>query len=139
MTSQVKSMADLTRQACVRLKLGLCMKNLEKRLGERIARQRKLVGLTQAKLAERVDIQPESLNRIERGKRGLSVQLLALLAESLDLEIHELIRLSPSNSAKDQAVERLFWFASRLSAEEVEIVMDVGAAALLHAHKDLQR
>lgn len=111
------------------------MKNLKKRLGERIARQRKLVGLTQARLAEQVDVQPETISRIEKGRRSLSLGLLVLLAESLGLALHDLLRLSPSDTAKDQAVERLLWFASRLSAEEVELVMEVGATVLVYTRK----
>lgn len=108
------------------------MKTLKDRLAERVARQRKVVGLTQAELAERVEVQAVTISRIERGKHNPSLGLLILLAESLDLELHELLRLPAEDTAKDQAFERLLWFASRLSAAEIELVMDVGAAVLSH-------
>lgn len=114
------------------------MRTFEERLGERIARQRRVVGLTQAGLAERVEVQPETISRVERGKRSLSLGLLVLLSEALDLELQELLRLPASDSPKDRAVERLLWFAARLSADEIELVMDVGAAVLLHTRRTAQ-
>jgi transcriptional regulator with XRE-family HTH domain len=113
------------------------MKPLKDRLAERIARQRRVVGLTQAELAERAEVQPETVSRIERGRHNPSLGLLILLAEALDLELHELLRLPASDTPKDRAVERLLWFASRLSAAEIELVMDVGTAVLPHTRKAL--
>lgn len=113
------------------------MKTLKERLAERVARQRKVVGLTQAELAERAEVQAVTISRIERGKHNPSLGLLVLLSESLDLELHELLRLPASDTPKDRAVERLLWFASRLSASEIELVMDVGAAVLPHTRKTM--
>ena len=111
------------------------MNTLVERLGQRIARQRRVVGLTQAELAEMVGVQPETISRIETGRRTISLGLIVLLSESLDIELHELFRLPNTDSPKDRAVERLLWFASRLSPAEIELVMDVGAAVLGHARR----
>jgi transcriptional regulator with XRE-family HTH domain len=111
------------------------MPTLAERLGQRIARQRRVVGLTQAELAEKAGVQPETISRIETGRRTISLGLVVLLSESLDIELHELFRLPNSDSPKDRAVERLLWFASRLSLAEIELVMDVGAAVLGHARR----
>lgn len=111
------------------------MKSLEEKLGQRIARHRKAIGLTQSELAEKANIQPETICRIERGRRAVSLRLVAHLSEVLDLELHELFRLQKSDSPRDRAVERLLWFASRLSESEIELVMDVGAAVLGHTRR----
>jgi transcriptional regulator with XRE-family HTH domain len=111
------------------------MNTLAERLGHRVARQRWVVGLTQAELAEKVGVQPETISRIETGKRTVSLGLLARLSESLDLELHELFRLQHSDSPKEQALGRLLLFGSRLSAAEIELVMDVGAAVLGHVRR----
>ena len=111
------------------------MTTLEERLGQKIARQRRAVGLTQAELAEKVGVQPETISRIETGKRTVSLGLIALLSESVDLQLHELFRLQSSDNPKDQVIERLLWFASRLSPAEIELVMDVGAAVLGHTRR----
>ena len=111
------------------------MKSIKERLGQRIARQRRVVGLTQAELAERANVQPETICRIESGKRTVSLGLLVLLAESLDLELHELLRFQNTDSPKERAVERLLWFGSRLTVAEIELVLDVGATLLVHTRR----
>ncbi|WP_257309729.1 helix-turn-helix domain-containing protein [Geothrix fuzhouensis] len=111
------------------------MNSLPKRLGQRIARQRRAAGLTQAELAEKVGVQPETISRLETGKRTVSLRVVATISESLGLELHELFRLQLSDSAKDQAMGRLTWFASRLTAAEIELILDVGSAALMHVRR----
>jgi transcriptional regulator with XRE-family HTH domain len=111
------------------------METIEERLGQKIARQRRALGLTQAQLAEKVDVQPETISRVETGSRTASLELIAHLSKALDLELHELFRPHNTDNPKDRAVERLLWFASRLSPAEVELVMDVGAAVLGHTRR----
>lgn len=111
------------------------MKTLEERLGQRIARQRRAVGLTQSQLAEKVDVQPETISRIETGSKTASLDLVAHICEALELELHELFRLQSADNPKGRAVERLLWFASRLSLPEIELVLDVGATVLKHTRR----
>jgi transcriptional regulator with XRE-family HTH domain len=112
------------------------METLNAKLGQRIARYRKAIGLTQADLAEKVGVQPETICRIERGQRAVSLELIGLLSTSLDIELHDLFRLRKSDNPKDRAVERLLWFSARLSSEEIELLMDVGAAVLEHTRRN---
>lgn len=111
------------------------METLQTKLGQRIARHRKAIGLTQADLAEKVGVQPETICRIEKGHRAASLELVGLLSMALDLELHDLFRLRKSDNPKDRAVERLLWFAARLSSEEIELLMDLGAAVLGHTRR----
>lgn len=111
------------------------MKTLEQRLGQRIAKQRKAVGLTQTQLAEKVDVQPETISRIETGRRTASLRLMATLSDAIELELHELFRLQHEDSPKDDAMTRLLWFASRLTPIEIEVIMDLGAAVLPHIRR----
>lgn len=111
------------------------MNTLSERLGHRIAGQRRAAGLTQAELAEKVGVQPETISRLETGKRRVSLEMIVLISESLSLELHELFRLQSTGSPKDKAMGRLVWFASRLSEAEIELILDVGAAVLVHARK----
>lgn len=115
------------------------MKTIEERLGRKIARQRRAVGLTQSQLAEEVHVQPMTISRIETGRRSASLELLAHIAEALDLEMHELFRLSDEDKPKVRAIERLLWFASRLSTAEIELVLDVGSKVLGHARQAQSR
>ena len=111
------------------------MKTFDRHLGERIARQRRAVGLTQMELAEKVGVQPETINRIERGKRTPSLRLLMRLSKALELEVHELVRVQGADGPKSQILERLLCFASRLSLDEIELVMDVGASVVTHTRR----
>jgi len=105
------------------------MKTLEERIGHRISQQRRAYGLTQAQLAEKVEVLPETISRIETGHRTASLGLLVRVADAIEVELHELFRLRGSDTPKDLALDRLLWFASRLSAAEVVRLMEIGAAA----------
>ena len=115
------------------------MQSIAERLGWSIARQRRVVGLTQAELAEKIGVQPETVSRLETGKRSVSLVVLATISRALDLELHELFRFQKSDSPKEKAMGRLIWFASRLTTEEVELVLDVGSAVLGHSRRMLAK
>lgn len=115
------------------------MKSLAVRLGQKIARQRKAVGLTQAQLAERIGMQPETISRLETGKRSVSLSVIASLSEVLGLELHELFQFHGADSPKDKAMGRLHWFASRLSAEEIELALAVSSVVLLQTRRMLAK
>lgn len=114
------------------------MKTLERQLGARIARHRKALGLSQTQLAEMVRVQPETLCRIETGVGTPSLPLLARIAAAIHLELWELFRFKEPISEKDLALERLHRFASRLSATEITLLLDLGATATKFAHPDSQ-
>ena len=51
------------------------------------------------------------------------------------LRIQDLVRAPSPNAARDRAVDRLLLFAASLDAEEIELVMDVGGAAVKHVQR----
>jgi len=111
------------------------MKTLEERLGQKIGRQRRAVGLSQAQLAEKVDVQPETISRIETGKKGASVGLLAQISDVLELDLHEMFHLLDGDSPRDRAIENLLRYVARLSTEEIELVLNVAAAVIAHTRR----
>lgn len=62
-----------------------------KRLGERIREERLSLHLTQAQLAEAIDISDTYMGAIERGERGLSLDTLVMLAERLGVTVDFLL------------------------------------------------
>ena len=68
-----------------------------KRLGGRIREERLNLRLTQAQLAEAVDISDTYMGAIERGERGMSLDTLVMLAERLSVSVDFLL----SDSASD--------------------------------------
>ena len=65
------------------------MKNVTGRLGARIKELRKLRRFTQERLAEKTEISPQYLSRLEVGQQSPSIETLAKLAEALDVELWE--------------------------------------------------
>jgi transcriptional regulator with XRE-family HTH domain len=61
-------------------------------IGRRVAELRKAQRLTQAQLAERLDVSDGYLKRIERGRENLTVRSLVLIATALGTTIEELFQ-----------------------------------------------
>lgn len=76
------------------------------KLGERIKAERKHLNLTQAQLAEAIDISDTYMGAIERGERGLSLDTLVKLATRLGVTVDFL--LSDSVSATDSNIMEQF-------------------------------
>lgn len=106
------------------------MKTLQERLGHRIAIQRKALGFSQSQFAERVDVQPETISRIENGRRAASLSTIARISGALQLKLYEMFFLLEAKTAKENEVEKLLWFVARLSAEETVLFLDVGSALI---------
>lgn len=78
-------------------------KQLAREVGGIIAIRRKAKGLTQAQLAEQMDIEKESVSRIETGHIAPTLARLAQIAKLLDCEISDLLKIS-SPDVSDQAL-----------------------------------
>ena len=69
-----------------------------KRLGERISEERLRLNLTQAQLAEAVDISDTYMGAIERGERSLTLDTLVRLVNRLGVTVDYLLSDSVSDS-----------------------------------------
>ena len=78
-------------------------KQLAREVGGIIAIRRKAKGLTQAQLAEYMDIEKESVSRIETGHIAPTLARLAQIAKLLDCEISDLLKIS-THDVNDQAL-----------------------------------
>lgn len=67
--------------------------------GHAVRRLRRQAGLTQAAMAEALDISPSYLNLIERNQRPISANLLVRLAERFDLDARALAAGEPGGGA----------------------------------------
>ena len=110
-----------------------------KNLGMRIRHQRRTAGLTQARLAEMVNVQPETISRIENGHVDPSRGLLARMARPLGVTLGQLTRWETGESAKDAEIERLVAWASRLTGAEVRLVLAVGTAMIAEVRAEARR
>jgi len=69
-----------------------------RRLGERIREERRKLGLTQAQLAEAVDISDTYMGAIERGERSLTLDTLVRLVNRLGVTVDYLLADSVTDS-----------------------------------------
>ena len=74
---------------------------LPARLGRNIAARRKVLGLTQASVAERLGVDTETLSRFERGKHVPSLQTLERLAHALGSTCADLLAQTPPTASSD--------------------------------------
>lgn len=72
---------------------------LAQRVGATIAGRRKRLGLTQAELAERLEIGQESLSRMEQGIISPKFSRLPSLAAALGCSVPELFRAASGDAA----------------------------------------
>jgi transcriptional regulator with XRE-family HTH domain len=61
-------------------------------LGEAIRQSRKQAGLSQEKLAEKADLHPVYIGKVERGEQWISLHALLRLAKAMGIKASDLIR-----------------------------------------------
>ncbi|MBC3936738.1 helix-turn-helix transcriptional regulator [Undibacterium sp. CY7W] len=81
-------------------------KQIAVEVGGIIAIRRKAKGWTQAQLAEHMDIEKESVSRLETGHIAPSLARLSQIAKLLDCDIGDLLKISPPD-VNDQALALL--------------------------------
>lgn len=90
-------------------------------LGENLKKYRTVKGLSQAKLAEMLDISPNFISDIETGKRWLSSDTIVNLAEALNVEVYEFLR--PSQTLTDDNFNFIQLYTEKASAIASEAVV----------------
>ncbi len=90
---------------------------IKKSFGARIKSIREAKGLTQEKLAEKVDMNTVYLSNIERGKENPTLNLLIKISTSLNVEMWELFDFKHEASSKALR-EMLKKFANEIDDEE---------------------
>lgn len=66
--------------------------NLQTTFGERVCSRRKVLGLTQAELAERIGIHQPDLCDLEKGRHAPSLATVEKIAKALDISAASLLR-----------------------------------------------
>ncbi len=94
-----------------------------KRLGEKIKKERLINGLTQAKLAEKVEISPTFLGQIERGERVPSLETVVNIAMTLNISIDGLLfEIELSDAA---IISELSLALSKIRSSEKLLLIDI--------------
>lgn len=93
------------------------------KIGQRIRKFRKAIGLSQENLAERVGISTTHLSHIETGNTKLSLQVLVNISEILNVQTDELLFDSPNSVSliKNEIIELL----NLCSPKDLYILKDI--------------
>ena len=75
--------------------------------GKRLAELRKARGLTQAELAEQIDVNQTAVGSYEIGRRRIPLSQIAPLAKALGVSLPELIELDPSINGRPGPTPKL--------------------------------
>lgn len=111
-------------------------------LGIRIAALRREAGLSQAQLAEKLQISPSAMGMYEQGRREPSLQLLGQMARVLGVSTDYLITGSPrpeDTAAVEQLLTRRVLSADRRLAERPDRPFSREELAVLFAALLLDR
>jgi len=100
-------------------------KQLAQIVGALIANRRKAKGLTQAQLAEQMEIEKETVSRIETGTISPTLARLAQLAKLLDCEIGDLVQEN-SPEAADQAMALLTRMENLTESQRIIVLRLLG-------------
>jgi len=79
-------------------------------LGARLKRLRREIGLTQARMAQDLEISPSYLNHLERNQRPLTAQILLRLADTYDIDLRAFSggESAPSKDLGEVLVDPIF-------------------------------
>jgi len=104
------------------------MAGIEKRIGAKITEIRLTRKLTQAQLAEKVNVSVETISRLERGVSIPSLKTLENIAQSLNAPLTTFFefdnRLS-KNRAFERELSKLTAFLRTLSIKEITLILDI--------------
>lgn len=95
---------------------------LAARVGKAIAEQRRASGLTQAQLAEMIDLEQEAISRWERGTRVPTLYRLQQLSDALDCSVDQLLQRG-SKRPNDQ-IANIADALNGLDTDERALVVD---------------
>lgn len=89
-----------------------------KNLGSRIKILRVAQGLSQAQLADSINMSPRYLSEVEAGKRNISIYFLKLLAERLSISLSDLLNFT-NKEERETILKELNKFLEKLSREQL--------------------
>jgi len=106
--------------------------DLPRRLGHRIRKLRNQAGLTQAQLADRVEVSDEFMSRLERGKKSPSLATASRIAEALGVTLAVLFDFDAPAPAgeKEELLEGLRVLLIAEDVEKIRLVVEVGRTIL---------
>ena len=83
------------------------IKNINKKIGKRIAELRRDAGITQAQLAEKIGMSSEFISRLERGVNSPSIDTVNKMSDVLKVTIRDILTIPESDDDWEIEIEAL--------------------------------
>lgn len=105
------------------------------KIGQKIRKYRKAMGMTQEELAERVEISVTHMSHIETGNTKLSLPVLVDISKVLEVRTDDMLFDSPSE--KEISIKELTETLETCTANELRIITDIVKALKISFNKHL--
>lgn len=101
-------------------------------LGKRIREERKKSNLTQAQLAELINVSTTYVGFIERGERSITLDKLVNIATALGISVDYLLRdsVTVNSSAQEKLLLKLF---SSANSQQKDFILEMTKLILNHS------
>lgn len=104
---------------------GGVMKTTKELLGSRIKELRKLRGLSQEKLSEKINIDPKHLSRIEVGRGFPSLDTLERIANVLNVELKDFFEFAHEAKSQKELKETLNSLLKETNEEGLRLLVKI--------------
>lgn len=106
------------------------MKSTKELLGARIKEIRKIRGLSQDELSEKIDIDPKHLSRIEVGRGFPSLDTLEKIAIALNVEMKDFFEFAHEATSAKELIKALEGLAKETDGERLRLLVKVARAVV---------
>jgi transcriptional regulator with XRE-family HTH domain len=106
---------------------------LGQRLGRNVSKMRKEAGLTQEELASRIEVEPETVSRMERGATVPSLSTLEMISVALGIRLSDLLE-EPAPSLHHETRLIQAWITPLSELDKV-FVLNIMKKLCRHCHK----
>jgi DNA-binding XRE family transcriptional regulator len=97
------------------------MDDMKKRLGQRIRSLRASRGLSQDELAEKADLSPKHLGKMERGTVNASIDCVTSIAKALGMPVRDILETEHERS-REELLAELAVYLPELTLKDMQIV-----------------
>lgn len=103
--------------------------NVKNILGRRIKQRRKILGITQLELAEKIDVDAKYISRIETGTSNPSLNTVEKIADVMKIETASLFKPYELQD-KDEIIEKLSEKLKNTSLKNAQIIYEISERIL---------
>ena len=100
------------------------MNEIINQIGKKIKEIRKKTGLTQAELAEKINVDPKYVSRLETGSSVASITTIIKISQALNVEISDIFEIS-SLHKKNKLINLINNKLVKINTKELRIILDI--------------